>query len=296
MFRGSLVALVTPMTQSGEIDYQALTSLIDWHIESGTHGLVVMGTTGESSLVSQDELVATVAATVEYVSGKIPVIAGCGSASTQHVLDLLGELNNVDVDGYLCVTPYYVKPSQEGLITHYQQVAEAADKPVLLYNVPGRTACDLSNESVVVLSQHPNIVGIKDATGDIDRVKELKKSLPEDFVLLSGDDATALDFMKAGGHGVISVTANIAPKAMSLWCEMMLKKADKRQAEEIFEQLMPLHEKLFIEGNPIPIKWAMHYISKIEDGIRLPLSQPSESSKGILIEMLKLTESVRNLE
>jgi 4-hydroxy-tetrahydrodipicolinate synthase len=294
--RGSLVALVTPMSEQGEIDYQALKELIDWHIAEGTHGLVIMGTTGESSLVSQDELVEVVKVAIDHTANRIPIIAGCGSASTAAVVELVKRLNRLKPDAFLCVTPYYVKPSQQGLIAHYQAIADVCQAPLILYNVPGRTACDLNNASVLSLSQHPNIIGIKDAVGDVERAQALftlinQQASSDDFLFFSGDDETAFDYVKQGGHGVISVTANIAPKAMSQWCELLLDqtitKENKELAASIFEKLMPLHQNLFVEANPIPVKWALMQINKIPQGIRLPLTLPSQASQTIINNAVK---------
>jgi 4-hydroxy-tetrahydrodipicolinate synthase len=289
-FTGSIVALVTPMKASGEIDYVCLRDLIDWHIESGTHGLVIMGTTGESSLVSNDELCEVVKVAIEHTDKRLPIIVGCGSASTSSVIELVKRLNPLNPDGYLCVTPYYIKPSQEGLIAHYKTVADNCEAPLLLYNVPSRTACDLSDESVVELATHNNIVGIKDAVGDINRASSLFKRVSSDFMFFSGDDETAFDFVSEGGHGVISVTANIAPKLMAEWCELLLSAHLTSEsidlASEKFEQLLPLHEKLFVEANPIPVKWALIVMDKIPRGIRLPLTMPNQLSKNEITQAL----------
>ncbi len=290
IFKGNIVALVTPMFDDGSIDYDSLCRLIDWHIASGSHGLVIMGTTGESSLVSKKELINVVMVSIEHANKRIPIIAGCGAASTFEVIDLVKQLNSLKPDGYLCVTPYYVKPSQEGLIIHYKMVADVCEAPLILYNVPSRTACNLSDESIIQLSKHDNIVGLKDAVGDITRAKKLFTQIPNDFIFLSGDDETAFEYVTKGGHGVISVTGNLAPALMSQWCNLLLQQKvsieDKYQAQEIFNQLMPLHKKLFIEANPISVKWALSQLEKIPAGIRLPLTQPSPSSKKEITEAM----------
>jgi len=292
-FTGSWVALVTPMSARGDVDYACLADLIEWHLASGTQGIVIMGTTGESSLVSEQELLSIVEATLELVNGRIPVIAGCGGAATAATVKLVEKLNQLGVDGYLCVTPYYVKPSQSGLIAHYRAVADAANAPVLLYNVPGRTACDLSNDSVVSLAEHPGIVGIKDAVGDVGRARELFEQLGDDFVFFSGDDASAFEYIAAGGHGVISVTANLVPEAMHQWCQRLLNrsnKADVSSAKAIFDQLALLHEILFIEANPIPVKWALAQMGRIPCGIRLPLTEPQETSQRQIFQALQQSQ------
>lgn len=299
-FTGSFVALVTPMHSNGEIDYVSFKSLIDWQIACGTHGLVIMGTTGESPLVSVDEHVEVIKVAIEHVKGRVPVIAGCGSASTQHVVELVTKLNPLNPDAYLCVVPYYIKPSQSGLIAHFQTIADVCQSPLFLYNVPSRTACDLADESVVELAKHNNIIGIKDATGDLKRAEKLFSQLGESFIFLSGDDATAYEYVTKGGNGVISVTANIAPKAMSLWCESLLKPVvvddEVEQGKLLFGQLKLLHDKLFIEANPIPVKWSLAFMDKIPLGIRLPLTQPSAESQSIIKDVLSSTSELCNLE
>lgn len=300
LFSGSLVALVTPMLVDGKIDYDCLCRLIDWHIASGTQGLVIMGTTGESSLVSVEEHLAIVKAAISHTKERIPVIAGCSSASTFKAVELVKNLNELGPDGYLCVAPYYVKPSQSGMIAHFKAVADTAKSPLILYNVPTRTACDLTNESVVELARHPNIIGIKDAVGDIARAQSLFGSLGETFNFLSGDDASAYDYILKGGHGVISVTANVAPEIMSKWCHLLLQQnvaeQKKSQAHKLFDQLMPLHQQLFVEGNPIPVKWALTQMNKISTGIRLPLTQPSQQSQKKIAEALEKSVRFQALE
>lgn len=299
-FTGSIVALVTPMYEHGDIDYNSLRQLIDWHVACGTDGLVIMGTTGESSLVSVDEHIEVVKVAIAHAQKRISIIAGCGSTATFAALELVKKLNPLKPDGYLCVTPYYVKPSQVGLIEHFSKVADVCESPLLLYNVPGRTACDLTNESIVELAKHQTIVGIKDAVGDIKRAKALFSQLGNDFVYLSGDDISAFDFIDAGGHGVISVTGNIAPEIMKQWCQIMLTErnieASRRQARAIFEQLMPLHQKLFVEANPIPVKWALAQMKRIKIGIRLPLTLPGSVSQNEIAEALIKSGQLHTLE
>ncbi|MAC48308.1 MAG: 4-hydroxy-tetrahydrodipicolinate synthase [Oceanospirillum sp.] len=275
MIKGSIVALVTPMTTSGEIDWQALHRLVEFHLENGTDAIVAAGTTGEPTTMSFDEHFDVIRKVVEQVNGRIPVIAGTGANSTSEAVELTQFAKKVGADYCLSVTPYYNKPTQEGLYQHFKAVAEASDLPVILYNVPGRTAVDLHNETVVRLSKLPNIVAIKDATGDVERGKELMERLQDtDFLLFSGDDLTAADFMLQGGHGNISVTANVAPRQMSELCAAALS-GDASTAHQINTRLMPLHRALFVESNPIPVKWAVHEMGMIETGIRLPLTMLS---------------------
>jgi 4-hydroxy-tetrahydrodipicolinate synthase len=285
VFKGSFVALVTPMLEDGRVDFAALDLLVDWHISQNSDGIVVMGTTGESALVSETELLTVVEAVSERVVGRIPVIAGCGGISTEKVIRLAKKLERIKLDALLCVTPYYVKPEQSGLIEHYQEVADASNIPVILYNVPGRTACDLSNQSVVKLSQHSNIIGLKDATADLTRIEQLRKQVTNEFGLWSGDDETAFEYVKRGGDGVISVTANIAPKKMHQWYQL-LASGEQSRAKQRFEELLPLHQLLFVEANPIPVKWTLHRMGKISAGIRKPLTEPSDLCKNLIEKVL----------
>ncbi len=275
--RGSLVALVTPMLDDGEVDFGALGELIDWHINAGTDGLVVLGTTGESALLSDAEQQEVLKFSLEKVNRRIPVIVGCGGVSTEKTLAMAKAFNQLKPDGFLCVTPYYVKPGQRGMVQHFKALANTCESPVILYNVPGRTGVDLGDESIRELAKHPNIVGIKDATADIARAKPLFESV-EDFVFLSGDDETAFDFVSNGGDGVISVTANVAPAQMKMWLDV-LGQGKVAEAKCLFEQLLPLHQELFVEANPIPVKWALWELGKIKSGIRLPLTWASENSQ-----------------
>jgi len=274
LFKGSIVALVTPMKNDGQIDYDGLRQLIDWHIESGTDALVIMGTTGESASVTKQEHLAIVKSAIEHTNKRIPIIAGCSSPSTQNTLELAEALNELRPDALLCVTPYYIKPMQEGLYQHFSLIAEVSNAPIILYNVPARTACDLENETLIRLASNSNIIGIKDAVADIPRAKQLMGALGSDFCFLSGDDHSAYEYMLAGGTGVISVTGNIAPKQMSRWCQLLLDK-ELVESKALFESLIPLHDAMFIESNPIPVKWVLNKMAKIDLGIRLPLTQPS---------------------
>jgi len=271
MLKGSLVAVVTPMRDDGGLDLVRLRELIDFHVAEKTDGIVVVGTTGESPTVNFEEHCELIRVTVEQASGRIPVIAGTGANSTSEAIELTRCAKEAGASACLLVTPYYNKPTQEGLFQHFKAVAEAVDIPVILYNVPGRTACDLSNETVLRLAQIPNIVGIKDATGNLERGTDLIMRAPGDFALYSGDDASALAFMLMGGHGVISVTANAAPRKMHEMCEAAFR-GDVPAALAINAKLFGLHQKLFVEANPIPVKWVVAQMGKIDNGIRLPLT------------------------
>jgi 4-hydroxy-tetrahydrodipicolinate synthase len=271
MFQGSMVALVTPMREDGSLDIAALHRLIDFHIENGTSAIIAVGTTGESATVNVDEHCQIIRETVQHVSGRIPVIAGTGANSTSEAIELTRFAHEARADACLLVTPYYNKPTQEGLYQHYKAIAEAVPIPQVLYNVPGRTACDMLPETVIRLAPIANIVGVKEATGDIERVKRITASCGDSMEVYSGDDATALDLILAGGKGDISVTANVAPRQMSDMCRAALE-GDEATAREINERLMDLHKKLFAESNPIPVKWALKEMGWMEGGIRLPLT------------------------
>lgn len=276
MFRGSMVALVTPMTDDGAIDEKALESLIEFHIENGTDAIVAVGTTGESATLDEEEHCYVIRHTVKVAAGRVPVIAGTGSNSTREAIVLTRCAREAGADACLLVTPYYNKPTQEGLYLHFKAIAEAVDIPQILYNVPGRTAIDMQTETVTRLSKITNIVGIKEATGDIQRARDIMAAADEHFDIYSGDDATAMELMLAGGHGVISVTANVAPKAMHDMCAAALA-GDSQAASSINDSLMALHQDLFLEANPIPVKWALSEMGLIGKGIRLPLTVLSEA-------------------
>lgn len=286
MFQGSMVALVTPMTADGSVDVEALEHLVDFHVEAQTDAIVAMGTTGESATLAFDEHIDVVRRVVTRAAGRIPVIAGTGANATQEAIELTAAAKDVGADACLLVTPYYNKPTQEGLFLHHKAVADAVAIPQLLYNVPGRTACDMSVKTTVRLSEVENIIGIKDATGDMTRAEQLKASLPADFILLSGDDGTTIEFMKRGGKGTISVTANVAPEKMHRMCECMLQ-GKTAEAKAINTQLMPLHEKLFVEANPIPAKYAVQRMGLCQQGIRLPLTWLSESFHSVLDDAMQ---------
>ncbi len=275
MFHGSMVALVTPMNSNGDVDFDSLRSLIEWHIAEGTNAIVAVGTTGESATLDEKEHCEVIRQVVDMVNGRIPVIAGTGANSTTEAISLTRCAREVGADAALLVTPYYNKPTQEGLFLHYKAVAEAVDIPQVLYNVPGRTACDMLPETVARLAKVSNIVGIKEATGDLSRLPKIRQLCGEDFDIFSGDDATGCEFMLSGGNGVISVTNNVAPAAMRLMCDLAL--AGKRDEATAFDQQFSgLHELLFLEANPIPVKWALAEMGKIPEGIRLPLTWLSE--------------------
>lgn len=273
MLSGSLCAIVTPMHSGGALDLPALRRLIDWHVESGTAAIVIVGTTGESPTVDFDEHCTLIRTTVEHTARRIPVVAGTGANSTAEAIALTRYAKEVGADACLSVVPYYNKPTQEGLYRHFRSVAEASDLPVILYNVPSRTVADLANATVLRLAEIPNIAGLKDATSDLTRPVELRRRLPvgREFGLYSGNDDTGLAHMLVGGNGVISVTANVAPKAMSELCAAALA-GNIAVARERNARLMTLHASLFVESNPIPVKWALASMGRIEDGLRLPLT------------------------
>ena len=281
MFRGSIVALITPMHEDGRIDEDSLGRLIDFHVEGGTAAIVAVGTTGESATLDEWEHCALLELVVDLAAGRIAVIAGTGANSTTEAIALTSCAQRAGADAALLVTPYYNKPTQEGLYLHYKAVAQAVEIPQILYNVPGRTACDLLPETVARLSRVQNIVGIKEATGDLDRLSRLKSLCTEDFDLFSGDDATACEFILRGGHGDISVTANIAPLLMHQMCAAALS-GQREEALAINARLDPLHRSLFIESNPIPVKWAVAEMGLSSPGIRLPLTWLTQDTQAIV--------------
>lgn len=280
MFTGSLVALVTPFDSNDRVDYEALKRLVDFHVKRGTNGLVVAGTTGESATLARDEHIELVARAVEIADGRLPVIAGTGSNSTAQTVDLSRAVDGTGISAYLVVVPYYNKPTQAGLIQHFTTVADAVTKPVMLYNVPGRTVADMLPETVATLAAHENIFGIKEATGDIQRLRDMMALAGDDFRYYSGDDFTALPFLVEGGHGVVTVTGNVAPVLMSELCALVAAEKMK-EAETLDERLQPLHNAMFLESNPIPVKWALAELGLIEPFIRLPLTPFSESHHAI---------------
>jgi 4-hydroxy-tetrahydrodipicolinate synthase len=294
MFRGSFVALVTPMFDNGEVDYVTLAELIEFHVDAGTAGIVSVGTTGESATLPFKEHIKVVAKTVELVNGRIPVIAGSGANSTEEAVFLTQQIAALGVDGFLSVVPYYNKPQQRGLVAHFNAVADASDLPLILYNVPSRTVLDMHTSAVVELAKHKNIVGIKDATGDLARLEELKKQLPSEFLLFSGDDATGCDFVLNGGHGVISVTANIAPLEMANMCKLA-QTGDAEAARDIDNKLQTLHQVLFIEPNPVMPKWALYAMKKLNSPfLRLPMVIPELNNQTRIEQELKELGLLKN--
>ena len=270
MFKGSMVALVTPMHEDGSIDKQALHDLVEWHIDSNTSAIIAAGTTGESATLEPGEHVELISLVVKQVAKRIPVIAGTGTNSTQATLTLTENAKRAGADACLIVTPYYNKPTQNGLYEHYKLIADKVAMPIILYNVPGRTACDLLPETVERLSKINHIIGIKEATGKVERAQDILQRCDKHFEVYSGDDATGLDLMLLGACGVISVTANVAPQKMAEMCVAALN-GDHELAKELNTELMLLHKRLFLESNPIPAKWALHTMGKIQPGIRMPL-------------------------
>jgi 4-hydroxy-tetrahydrodipicolinate synthase len=286
MLKGSLVAIATPMQADGNLDEVALRALVDWHIGEGTHGIVVVGTTGESPTVDFDEHCHLIDIVVAQSGGRIPVIAGTGANSTREAIELAGHAKKAGADFSLSVVPYYNKPNQDGLYAHFRAIAEAVDMPHILYNVPGRTVADLANDTALRLAQMPNIVGIKDATGNMERATDLILRAPTDFALYSGDDASALAFLMLGGHGSISVTANVAPGHYSKMCEAALS-GDYAAARHHNAKMFLLHQRLFCEANPIPVKWALHRMGRIGPGMRLPLVTLNGAFHECLLEAMR---------
>jgi 4-hydroxy-tetrahydrodipicolinate synthase len=286
MLRGSLVALITPMHEDGSIDWAALERLINWHIEEGTNGIVPVGTTGESATLAVEEHLEVVAKTVQVVAGRVPVVAGTGANSTAEAIHLTRQAAEAGADACLSVVPYYNKPTQEGLYRHFTAIADSTPLPVVLYNVPPRTACDMVAGTVGRLAAHERIVAIKEACGDAERVGELKAVVPEDFIILSGEDAQTLRMMELGAVGTISVTANVLPKLMATFCAAFLD-GDDAGARDLDARLQPIHDILFVEPNPQPAKWALHEMGMVERGIRLPLIELSEECRPELKNRLK---------
>jgi len=290
-FLGSSVALITPMFDDGVVDYVSLENLIDFHIDAGTSSIVSVGTTGESATLGVKEHLKVIKHTIEYAAKRIPVIAGTGANSTSEAIELTQKAKNLGADACLLVTPYYNKPTQEGLYQHFKLIAETVDIDQLLYNVPGRTAVDMSVDTTLRLTEIENIIGIKDATGDLSVIKQLVERCPEDFLLLTGDDATALDFILCGGHGGISVTANIVPKELQK-VYLSAISGQSELAKELNKKLESLHQNLFLEANPIPVKWALHKMGKCHKGIRLPLLVLSDEYQSVILADLEKLELV----
>ncbi|MEY8712002.1 4-hydroxy-tetrahydrodipicolinate synthase [Mangrovibacter phragmitis] len=287
MFTGSLVALITPMDAKGNVCRSSLKKLVDYHVDNGTSAIVSVGTTGESATLSHDEHGDVVMLTLELADGRIPVIAGTGANATSEAISLTQRFNDSGVVGCLTVTPYYNRPTQEGVYQHFKAIAENTSLPQILYNVPSRTGCDMLPETVARLSEIKNIIGIKEATGNLSRVNQIKELVQDDFILLSGDDASALDFMQLGGDGVISVTANVAAREMAEVCRLAAE-GHFAQAREINKRLMPLHHKLFVEPNPIPVKWACKALGLVAtDTMRLPMTPLTDASVPVITNALK---------
>ena len=289
MITGSLVALITPMTADGSVDTNKLDELVEFHINAGTHGIVAVGTTGESATLDYEEHANVIRQVVNTVAGRIPVIAGTGANSTHEAIDLTQRAKDAGADACLLVTPYYNKPTQEGLYQHFKAIAEAVDIPQILYNVPGRTACDMDNETCVRLSSVKNIVGIKDATGDLARGKALIEQVPADFAVYSGDDPTAIDLILVGAKGNISVTANVAAKKASQAAALALE-GKAAQAKAVDASLRGLHKTLFLESNPIPVKWACEQLGLCDSGIRLPLTPFASAFHQQVLDAMKEAE------
>ncbi|MDH5479174.1 MAG: 4-hydroxy-tetrahydrodipicolinate synthase [Nitrosomonas sp.] len=287
MFKGSLVALITPMKEDGVLDLESFCTLIDFHIAQGSDGIVVVGTTGESPTVDFDEHRLLMQTAVSHVAGRIPVIAGTGANSTREAIDLTIDAKTAGIDACLSVAPYYNKPTQDGLYQHFKAIAETVDIPQILYNVPGRTVADIANDTALRLAQIPNIIGIKDATGDIGRGSDLLRRAPSDFLIYSGDDISALALLLLGGHGTISVTANVAPKMMHEMCVAAFS-GDLNTARAINNKLLRLHTDLFVEANPIPVKWAVAQMGLVSSGIRLPLTPLSSEHHQLVKDALHL--------
>ncbi|MGD8416359.1 MAG: 4-hydroxy-tetrahydrodipicolinate synthase [Pseudomonadales bacterium] len=284
--RGSLVALITPMHPDGAIDWRSMERLIEWQLEEGTRGIIPVGTTGESATLAVDEHLKVIEKTVQCVAGRVPVVAGTGANATAEAIHLTRQAEQAGADACLSVVPYYNRPTQEGLYRHFMAIADATDLPVLLYNVPPRTACDMLPATVARLATHERIIGIKEACGKVERVADLRAVVPEDFVILSGEDAQTLGMLELGACGCISVTANVLPRLMASFVDAFLE-GDLETAREIDAKLQPIHQILFVESSPQPTKWALHEMGRVETGIRLPLIELSEAARPELVRRLK---------
>lgn len=272
MFKGSLVALATPFDSDNRVDYASLKCLIDFHVAAGSDGLVIAGTTGEAATLNRDEHAELLTRAVEFVDGRLPVIAGTGSNATRQTINISLHVGGSGIDAYLIVVPYYNKPVQEGMFQHFTAIADAVQKPVLMYNVPGRTVADMQADTVARLAQHDNIFGVKEATGDIDRLKQIQALVNDEFMLYSGDDFTALEFLQEGGHGIVTVSGNVVPAAISRLCKLVAE-GEFEEARALDDTLQPLNAALFVESNPIPVKWALNQMGLIPPGLRLPLTE-----------------------
>ena len=291
MFTGSMVAIVTPMQEDGSIDYDSLAKLVDFHLENGTDAIIPAGTTGESATLDHKEHCEVIKRVVDQVKGRVPVIGGTGANSTWEAISLTRCAAEAGVDACLLVTPYYNKPTQEGLYQHHKTIAEEVDVPQILYNVPGRTACDMLPETIARLAKLNNIVGVKEASGDLSRGVKVKELCGPEFMVVSGEDCQAMESILAGGQGVISVTANVAPRLMHEMCAAALA-GEKQKAKQINDKIVDLHRDLFIESNPIPAKWSLHEMGLIPIGIRLPLTPLAEQYHDILRAALKKAECI----
>jgi len=272
VFKGSLVALATPFDSNNRVDFASLKGLMDFHVNAGTNGLVIAGTTGEGATLTKSEHVELISRAVEIADGRLPIIAGTGSNSTQQTINLSHEVGKSGIDACLVVVPYYNKPVQEGMFQHFTAIADAVNKPIMMYNVPGRTVADMQAETVARLAKHDNIFGIKEATGDIDRLKQIQTLVDDDFMLYSGDDFTALEFLRTGGHGIVTVAGNVVPAAIAELCKLVTA-GENGDAKALDDTLQPLNDALFAESNPIPVKWALNQMGLIPPGIRLPLTE-----------------------
>jgi 4-hydroxy-tetrahydrodipicolinate synthase len=272
VFTGSLVALATPFDSDNRVDFASLKGLIEFHVSAGTDGLVIAGTTGEAATLTKSEHEQLIARAVEFVAGRLPVIAGTGSNSTQQTIELSLAVAASGIDAYLVVVPYYNKPVQEGMVGHFSAIADAVEKPVMMYNVPGRTVADMQADTVGRLAKHGNIFGIKEATGNIERLREIKALVDNDFMLYSGDDFTALEFLENGGHGIVTVSGNVVPAAIAQLCKLAAD-GDFKRARALDETLHALNDALFVESNPIPVKWALHQMGLMSPRMRLPLTE-----------------------
>ena len=275
MFQGSLVALVTPFDGNNRVDYASLKRLVDFHVEQGSAGLVIAGTTGESPTLERSEHIELIGRSIEIADGRIPIVAGTGSNSTSQSVDLTLAVVDPGLAAYMAVVPYYNKPTQEGIFRHYSAIADAAEKPILMYNVPGRTVADMLPETVGRLAKHGNIFGLKEATGDIDRLKQIQAVVDETFMLYSGDDFTLRPFIEQGGHGVVTVSGNVVPRQVATLCKLA-REGKAAEAKALDDTLQPLNEALFCESNPIPVKWAVSKMGLMAPHIRLPLTPFSE--------------------
>jgi 4-hydroxy-tetrahydrodipicolinate synthase len=287
VFKGSLVALVTPFDRQNRIDYPALERLIEFHVREGSNGLVIAGTTGESATLEKSEHVELIERAVEMVAGRIPVIAGTGSNSTAQTIDLSLAVGDSGIDAYLLVVPYYNKPVQEGMYRHFSAIADSVSKPVMMYNVPGRTGSDMQPETVARLAAHENIFGIKEATGDIERLKQIQALVDDGFMFFSGDDFTVLEFLKEGGHGVVTVSGNVVPAAVARLCALA-ESGKHEDAKKLDDMLQPLNRALFVESNPIPVKWAIAEMGLIGPSIRLPLTEYGEQYHDAMRQALEI--------